>query len=109
MKPTQLSAQEARFTMKPTLYRRHSIWRRIGSNRAVRNVCFESLSEALFTVQSCDFHYLPADREVLRQHEDQAVELFIEIDPQERNGSFSSLIEAILAFDLDFEHDVEFT
>ncbi|MDR3509787.1 MAG: hypothetical protein P4L64_18015 [Caulobacteraceae bacterium] len=91
--------------MKSTLYRRHTIWRRIGSNRAARYVCFESLSDPVFTVQSCDFHDLPVDRETLRQHEDQAVELFIETDPQERNGSFPSLVDAIQAWDLDFEND----
>jgi hypothetical protein len=88
--------------MYSTLYRLHSIWRRIGPGREARYVCFEDLREATFSVQSCDYWGLPLDRDVLRRHDEQAAELFIETDPHERSGSFPSLLEAVEAFDLYF-------
>jgi hypothetical protein len=94
--------------MTSDLYRRHIIWRRIRSDQAVRYVCFEALHDGRFSVQSCDWYSLPIKRETIRQHDDQAVELFIETDPVERNGSFASLAEAIQSFDVNFENHADF-
>jgi len=89
--------------MTSELYRQHIVWRRVSNDRAARYVCYERLCDSRFSVQSCDFYSLPGDRDVVRQLEDQAVELFIETDPVERSGSFATLIEAIAAFDIGFE------
>jgi hypothetical protein len=50
---------------------------------------------------------LPIQRDALLQHDDQAVELFVEIDPIERNGAFASLSEAIRSFDVDFQNHAD--
>ena len=91
--------------MHSTLYRRHTIWRRIGSDRAVRYVCFESLREATFSVQSCNSLALPVDQNLLLEHVEQAAQLFNDADPHERPGSFPSLVEAIEAFEQEFGLD----
>jgi hypothetical protein len=105
IKLSSTSRPRSASAMYSILYRLHTIWRRIGSTRAVRYVCFESLRDGEFSVQSCDYLGLPLDREALRDHEEQAVKLFNEIDPEERSGSFPSLVEAIEAFELDFGKD----
>lgn len=84
------------------LYRRIDVWKRLGTDRAVRYLCFEDVERHCFCVQSADFFYLPVDDDQLRQHARQLVELFIETDPGERAGCFGSLREAIRRHDADF-------
>jgi hypothetical protein len=85
-----------------SLYREIVVWKRVSDKRAIRYQCFEDLSTRRFAVQSGDWLCLPVNEEVLRQHERQAVELFVEKDVGERCGWFGSIERAIEAHDAVF-------
>ena len=85
-----------------SLYREIVVWKRVRDQRAIRYQCFENLSTRQFAVQSGDWLWLPVNEEVLRQHERQAVELFIEEDVGERCGLFDSIERAIEDHDVIF-------
>lgn len=87
----------------PRLYREIPVWKHRGDGSALCYRCFESLPDHRFCVQSADYFRLPLDETVLRQHERQMVELFIETEPGARAGWHPSLEAAIAA------HDAEFT
>ena len=83
------------------LYRQITIWKRTEAG-AVRYVCFEDIASGRFCVQSADFFHAPATSRNREFLEAQIPELFVEQDPGERAGWFSSLMEAIEDHDLRF-------
>jgi hypothetical protein len=84
------------------LYRRIDVWKRINSDKVVRYICFELLQEQMFCVQSADFIDYPARKERIINSEVQAANLLLEFPPEEREGKYSTLIEAIRAHDKEF-------
>ena len=54
-------------------------------------------------MQSADFLRLPLDKEVFKNFEEQATQLFIETSPSERCDRFDSLNEAIEMHEKDFQ------
>jgi hypothetical protein len=86
------------------MYRAIDVWKKIDGG-LIRYRCFEILESGKYCVQSADFYYLPIEREQLKQHEQQFFELLIASPPDEREGTFDSLEEAIRDHDQEFEND----
>ena len=66
--------------------------------------CFERLLDHRFLVQSADRIRLPIRIEDIHYHERQFWELLIESSPEERSEAYSTIEEAITAFDAYFEN-----
>ncbi len=88
--------------MKSILYKPIDVWRKKGTECAIRYRCFEILGENKFCVQSVDYFHLPVTEEKIHQLEKQFIELFIEVDPEDRSNLFSTIEEAILRYDEEF-------
>jgi hypothetical protein len=86
------------------MYRAIDVWKK-NDGGLIRYRCFQILESGKYCVQSADFYYLPIERELLKQNEQQFFELLIASPPDERAGAFDSLEEAIRAHDQDFEND----
>lgn len=84
------------------LYKSISVFRRLSAEEAVIYRCFELIPERGFVVQSADRIHLPVPMDEMRHHERQLLELFCEVSPEERSRPFSSIEEAIAAFDAEF-------
>ncbi len=84
------------------LYKRIDVWKRINDEKVARYLCFQILEEGEFCVQSADFFNYPVRKSDLWHAEIQAVDLFLESPPEERNAKYSSLTEAIQAHDDEF-------
>lgn len=88
-----------------TPYRQIFVWKHrseVEVDAAVRYCCFESLKTGLFYVQSADFFRLPVDEKNRYDLDRQAIELFVETDPQDRTNGFASLEDAIADHDRCF-------
>jgi hypothetical protein len=75
----------------------------LDQSTAVCYRCFEVLNGGGFCVQSKDFYRLPRDARQEQDFQRQYVELLCEESPESRTGAYPSLVEAIRAFDEDFE------
>ncbi|MDC8014376.1 hypothetical protein [Tahibacter soli] len=60
------------------VYQEIRIWKKIGSDMAVRYFCLLDISSGKYRVQSADFFRLPVTAEQVKFFESQAAELFIE-------------------------------
>lgn len=85
-----------------SLYKAIDVWQRLDESAVARYRCFQALSTGKYCVQSKDYYPLPLHSEAVRQLERQFLELFSEIAPDERDKSYDSLEEAIMAHDQDF-------
>ncbi|MCY3018832.1 MAG: hypothetical protein NTW87_07370 [Planctomycetota bacterium] len=83
------------------------VWKRLDEKTAVCYRCFEVLNGGGFCVQNKDYYYLPADAKQERYFHSQFVELLCEESPESRSGVYPSLVEAIRAFDEDFEESAD--
>ncbi len=84
------------------LFKAIDVWRRTDRNSAVRYRCFEILGKNEFCVQSSDYFNLPLDREIVKQLDEQHITLFIEESPNSREKIYSSLEEAIMMHEKEF-------
>ena len=89
--------------MTARMYQGITVYRRLGANQIVMYRCFRLLPNGGYMVQSADRIHLPFNDEDIRQHDAQFCELFSEQDPEERSGAFTTLEEAITAFDKEFD------
>jgi hypothetical protein len=65
--------------------------------------CFKIVGVNKYFVQSADHFYLPLTDQQLRQSEYQMLELFLEENIEDRVEGYSSLEEAIIHFNTDFD------
>jgi hypothetical protein len=79
------------------------VWSRKEEGRVVRYRCFQLLPDGGFSVQSADYYNAPLQDARTVQLEKQFLELLLEEASEVRSPSFPSLIEAINAFDRDFD------
>jgi hypothetical protein len=79
------------------------VWSRKGEGTVVRYRCFQKLPDGGYTVQSADYYHAPFLEVQAAQHEKQFLELFSEEAPKVRSPLFPTLLEAICAFDQDFQ------
>ncbi len=79
------------------------VWKRIDDSTAVCYRCFEVLDNRGFCVQSKDTFHLPIDAQQFDRSQRQELELLCEESPESRSGVFPTLLDAIRAFDEDFE------
>jgi hypothetical protein len=85
------------------LYERITVCRRLpDSNEAVVYRCLRTLPQLEFIVQSADRIRLPIVASEVASHENRFWELFCEEAPEERSTSYSTLEDAIQAFDEEF-------
>ena len=84
------------------LYRLFNVFRRISSTKAIIYRCFELIPGRGFVVQSADRITLPVRPESMNHHERQLWELFCEEAPEKRSVPYTSIEEAIAAFDSEF-------
>lgn len=85
------------------LYERFTVCRRLpDSNEAIVYQCLRILPNLRFVVQSADHVRLPIPPSELASHEARFWELFCEVAPDERSASYSTLEEAIEAFEEEF-------
>ena len=91
--------------MKNKLYEAIDVWKRVSEKQLVRYRCFRILLLNKFCVQSADGYYLPFDEKLNRQHDKQFLELLLENAPDKREKTYSTLEEAIEAFEKDFQEE----
>ncbi len=86
-----------------TLLEAIDVWKRLSEKEVVRYRCFKNLSTERYSVQSADFYKSPHDLKRATHLDGQHLELLAEQFPDDRAGSYDSLVEAIEAHDRDFE------
>lgn len=84
------------------LYRAFDIWKKQDDNCAIRYRCYEIVGENKYCVQSGDYFRLPIEQNQIDVLEKQYIELFIECPPEERDGLYSTIEEAIDMHEKDF-------
>lgn len=84
------------------LYKGSVVYRRL-ENEVVVYRCFERLTDGKVFIQSADRVRLPIQAEALWHHERQFWELLLDSSPAERGTPYSTIEEAIEAFDNEFE------
>jgi hypothetical protein len=84
-------------------YKAIDVWSRKDNATLVRCRCFQMLPDGGYTVQSADYYNSPFRDTRSAQHEKQFLELLLEESPEVRSPLFPTLIEAISAFDRDFQ------
>ncbi len=77
------------------MYKFFDIWKRHSNDCAIKYRCFEVLGKSKFGVQNVDYLYLPIKEKLLIELDNQFLELFIEIPPDERTEVYSTVEEAI--------------
>lgn len=77
------------------------VWKRLDSKRAVKFNCIKNAASGKYNVQSADFYYA---KEAIKEREfqQQFVDLFIELPPEERVDWYNSIEEAIAAHEREF-------
>jgi len=85
------------------MYESIQVWVYVDESVAKRYNCFRRLSDGTYCIQSVDFIRLPIDKEQIYQLDAQFYELFIEVAPDERSRTYSTIEEAIRAHDREFE------
>ena len=88
------------------LFREIPVWRKLSESRAVRYNCLEDIENRKFVVQSADFFSLPIKDTLHAYFSKQFVELFIQIDPEDRK-IWSSSLEVAVALHEDQFKDVD--
>jgi hypothetical protein len=84
-------------------YKAIDVWSRKDEGAVVRYRCFQLLPDGGYSVQSADYYKAPFRDTQSAQHEKQFLELLSEESPKMRSRLFPTLIEAISAFDRDFQ------
>jgi hypothetical protein len=87
-------------------YKAIDVWSRRDEGTVVRYRCFQLLPDGGYSVQSADYYKAPFLDSQSAQHEKQFLELFMEEDPKVRSPLFPTLVEAICAFDGEFDEPV---
>jgi hypothetical protein len=86
-------------------YKAIDVWSRRDRGTIVRYRCFQLLPDGGYSVQSADHYHAPFRDDRPAQHEKQFLELFLQEAPEVRAPLLPTLLEAIRAFDRDFEED----
>lgn len=84
------------------LFKEILVWKPINNKMAVRYFCFCNLENNTYCVQSADYFHLPMDEEHIKQSKKQAIELLLELPPNERCDWFDSLEQAVADHDNSF-------
>jgi len=84
-------------------YKAIDVWSRKDEGTVVRYRCFQLLPDSGYSVQSADYYNAPFRDARPAQHEKQFLELFLEEAPKARSPLSPTLVEAISAFDRDFQ------
>lgn len=92
-------------TTGPKMFESISVWRRASDGTLRHYRCFKSLTTGGYSVQSCDFYPTSFDSEKAAFFGEHSLHLLAESSPEERAGSFVTLLEAIEAHDRDFENE----
>jgi hypothetical protein len=82
------------------------VWKRLDDKRAVRFTCLEDISKHLFIVQSADFFSVPVKPSLIAYFDNNFVDLFIGLDPENRQKWSSSLEEAVALHEDEFRTHV---
>ena len=88
-------------------YKAIDVWSKKDQVTVVRYRCFQLLPDGGYTVQSADYYKAPFRGTQSAQHEKQFLELLSEESPKVRSPLFPTLIEAISAFDHDFQNLID--
>jgi hypothetical protein len=88
-------------SMNEKLYKSVDIWQR-RENAVARYRCFHILPDNLYSVQSVDFYRPPFGDQAVIEFDKRFLDLFVEEAPESRSKGYSSLAEAIAAFDREF-------
>lgn len=84
------------------LYLRHNIVRKFRDGMGIYR-CFQSLKNDLYYIQSLDILYPDKNKNDFHFFNNQEVELFVEDDISETKKGYSTISEAIDAFDTELE------
>jgi hypothetical protein len=84
-------------------YKAIDVWSRRDEGTVVRYRCFQLLPDGGYSVQSADYYKAPFLDSRPAKHEKQFLELLLEEDPKVRSPLFRTLVEAIRAFDREFD------
>ncbi len=84
------------------MFKAIDIWKQLDLSTAIRYRCFERLSDGRFCVQSADYYTLPLREVQVKMLDQQFLELFLEVSPDQRSPLCTTLTEAIAMFDRDF-------
>lgn len=88
--------------MNNVIYKQLNIWKKVSNKQLICYRLFERLSDNSYAVQSVDYFSIPIDEKIFMQFNKQLIELFLETNIEEREKFYSSIEEAIKAFDNDF-------
>lgn len=88
-------------------YEKIDVWKKVDDKCLIRFRCYKVLGKEKYYVQSSDYFYLPISSEKLMLFESQQLELFLDIEPNERTSSFASLEEAIDEHEKEFNFDLK--
>jgi hypothetical protein len=83
------------------------VWQCVDQRSVERYRCFEVLPNNGYCVQSADFYRLPVDAKQVEQLDRQFLELLTEQPPNERTSTYSTLEEAILQHQKDFDERID--
>jgi hypothetical protein len=85
------------------IFKSLDVWQRLNDFTAVHYRCFQIGEGQAFCVQSRDVYHLPLNEKQMSFFGRQFVELLCEEAPNNRSGVYPTLLQAIQAFDEDFE------
>ena len=85
------------------LFKEVKVFKKINNECLILYRCYELLSKNKYCVQSKDYFYSPFTEEQINNSNLQKLELFFETLPNERSELYSSISDAIKAYDLEFE------
>lgn len=95
---------EKLFDEQMEYYKAIDVWSKKDRVTVVRYRCFQLLPDGGYTVQKSDYYKAPFRDTLSAQHEKQFLELLSEESPKVRSALFPTLIEAVSAFDRDFQN-----
>lgn len=84
-------------------YKQIDVWQKMSDNEIICFRCFEIMPDGLFCVQSADFYDKDSIRNRVGAIENQYLELLLEDEPDNREGAYETLLEAIEAHQNAFE------
>lgn len=86
--------------IKGNLFEKIPVWVKVNDSRLKVYSCFKELDTDLYYVQSANFFDYPLKKEIVSDHNDMEVDLFLSTPPNERDKGYPTLKEAIYEFDL---------
>jgi hypothetical protein len=87
------------------IFEQVNVWRRLSGRRLRLYRCFRTQPEGKYCVQSADTITVPPKPSQLAYHDRQFYELLSEAAPDERQGLYATLEEAIRAHDETFGNE----